>query len=236
MQTARLNEQGFTIMDIPDVPTEILDSYDDLPHDPYMGNLTRYKRFDQYRLSHDDEQGWQFELLPHRDYTTFTKFNSVAGGIRRTYEPIKVDFTPIIKLGAERLPLDTTQDWQINVHQNRTVATPEKPGQLTPEGVHHDGHEFVMITVFRRVSVDGGETRFWNLGADQPFWRGTLEEGQSVLLDDKAIAHDVTDVLPKDGEPGHRDILIVAFSPWQERWYGDEHDAAALETPDTSVM
>lgn len=233
-----LHDEGFALIDIPPVSDEILNSYDDCPLDPYMGNLTRYKRFAQYKLSHTDADGWQFELLPHRDYTAFKQFNKVAGGIRRTYEPIKVDFTPIIKLGASQLPLDTDQDWQINVHQNRTVATLEKPGQLTPEGIHHDGHSFVMIAVFRRVSVDGGLTRLWQDGADQPFWSGTLDDGQAVLLDDKAIAHDVTDVLPLDGQPGHRDILIVAFSPWKARWYGDDHDNAALndETHEPSAM
>jgi hypothetical protein len=233
-----VNENGYAIIDLPPIPDEIIASYDDCPLDPYMGNLTRYKRFDQYRLHHDETDGWGFELLPHRDYTTFTTFNPVAGGIKRTYEPIQVDFTPIIRAGIEALGLDTTDDWQINVHQNRTKATLEKPGQLTPEGVHHDGHEFVMISVFVRNNVDGGETRLWLDGADEPFWNGTLEPGQAVILDDRAIAHDVTDVLPLNGQPGHRDILIVAFSRWTEKWYGDEHDAAALSTAgaNTSAM
>jgi len=224
-----LNEQGFAIIDLPPVSSEILDSYDDCPLDEYMGNLTRYKRFSQYRLSFAEDKEWRFELLPHRDYTTYKKFNPIAGGIRRTYEPIKADFTPIIALGAAGLELDTTEDWQINVHQNRTRATPEKPGQLTPEGVHKDGHEFVMIAVFRRNSVTGGETRLWrDLDAPEPFWTGVLQPNQAVLLDDRAVAHDVTDVLPENGQPGHRDILIVAFSRWKEKWYGDDHDAAAL--------
>lgn len=225
-----LNDQGFSIIDLPPVPATVLDSYDDCPLDPYMGNLTRYKRFAQYRLSWTADDDWHFALLPHRDYTTFKHVNPVAGGIRRTYQPIAVDFTPLIRVGAADLRLDVSEDWQINVHQNRTVATPEKPGQLTPEGVHHDGHEFVMIAVLRRNSVTGGETRLWNPGAPEPFWNGTLQPGQAVLIDDRAIAHDVTDVLPANGQPGHRDILIVAFSRWKEKWYGDEHDMRALAT------
>jgi hypothetical protein len=229
-----LNEQGFAIIDLPTIPQEILDSYDNCPHDPYMGNLTRYKRFSQYRMAWGDGSGWKFERLPHRDYTAFKKFNPVGGGIRRTYEPLEVDFTPLINHGAEFIGLDTSEDWQINVHQNRTIATPEKPGQLTPEGVHHDGHEYVMIAVLRRNSVDGGETRLWNPGEDTPFWRGVLDPGQAVLIDDRKIAHDVSDVLPENGQPGHRDILITAFSRWNEKWYGDEHDMRALEDRDGS--
>jgi hypothetical protein len=219
-----LNEQGFTVIDLPAASPEILDSYEDLPVDDYMGNGT------QYRLSHSDTEGWQFELLPHRDYTAFKKFNPVGGGIRRVYQPVKVDLTPMIRLGIENFPLDPGTDWQINLHQNRTVADGQRNGPLTPEGVHHDGHEYVMIAILRRNNVGGGETRLWNPGEDSPFWEGTLVPGQAVLLDDKAIAHDVTDVTSADGGRGNRDIFIVAFSRWTEKWYGAEHDEAALTT------
>jgi len=221
-------DQGFSIIELPAVSPEILASYDTCPLDEYMGNLTRYKRFSQYRVARTAQEGWAFELLPHRDYTTFKKFNKVAGGIRRTYEPIEVDFTAIFAAGAAGLPLETSEDWQINVHQNRTRAPLDRPGVLTPEGVHHDGHEYVMIAVLRRHSVVGGETRLWKPGATEPFWTGTIWPGQAVLLDDQAIAHDVTDVLPENGKPGYRDILIVAFSRWKDKWYGEDHDEQAL--------
>ncbi|MEU9996200.1 2OG-Fe dioxygenase family protein [Streptomyces sp. NPDC048370] len=223
-----LGSERFTVIDLPDVSADILPSYDDCPVDEYMGNGTRFKRFSQYRLRPQGEDAWSFERLAHRDYTTYKKFNSVGGGIRRVYEPIKVDFTPLIEHGVRELGLDRSEDWQINVHQNRTRADGGKPGPLTPEGVHHDGHEFVMIAILNKVNVGGGQTRLWNPGADEPFWTGTLEPGQAVLLDDRALAHDVTDVLSGDGGPGHRDIVIIAFSRWAEKWYGEEHDAAAL--------
>ena len=223
-----LNDDGFAIIDLPPVSAELLDSYDRCPVDEYMGNGTRFKRFSQYRLSPDPERGWQFELLPHRDYTAFKQFNPVGGGMKRKYLPVEADFRPIILAAIEGFRLDTSEDWQINVHQNRTKATADKSGPLTPEGVHHDGHEFVMIAVLRRNNVGGAMTRLWRPGADAPFWTGTLQPGQAVLLDDRAIQHDATEVTSADGGPGHRDIVIVAFSRWKEKWYGEEHDRAVL--------
>jgi hypothetical protein len=229
-----LNAQGFALLDLPPIAGEILDSYDDCPVDEHMGNGTRYKRFAQYRLSPRPD-GWHFDLLPHRDYTAFKQFNPVGGGKRRSYQPIKVDFTPLIRLAVDGFPLDPSEDWQLNVHQNRTRATADKAGPLTPEGVHHDGHEYVLIAVLRRHNVAGALTRLWQPGADAPFWTGTLRDRQAVLLDDRAIAHDVTDVQSADGGPAHRDIVIVAFSRWAEKWYGDEHDAAVLtDSPDAA--
>lgn len=226
-----LNDQGYAILDLPELDEGILDSYEQLPHDAYMGNGTRYKRFSQYRLSWGGDD-WKFELLPHRDYTAFKEFNPVGGGYKRSYEPIEADFTGLIGHGANALGLDTTEDWQINVHQNRTIANHEKSGVLTPEGVHQDGHEYVMIAILRRNKVTDGQTRLWKLGADEPFWSGVLDPGTAVLIDDRAVAHDVTDVQPEGDETGKRDIVIVAFSRWQERWYGEEHDqAAVLDAP-----
>ncbi|MFK0050418.1 2OG-Fe dioxygenase family protein [Streptomyces sp. NPDC090741] len=232
-----LGPSGFSLIDLPEAPAELLASYDDLPVDSYMGHGTRYKKFSQYRLSPagGGGGGWDFALLPHRDYTAFKRFNAVGGGMRRSYPPVAVDFTPLIAVGADALGLDRGEDWQINLHQNRTRAEPGRPGPLTPEGVHHDGHEFVMIGVLRRERVGGGETRLWRPDAEQPFWTGTLQAGRAVLLDDKRLAHDVTDVVAAAGEPGHRDIFIVAFSRWSEKWYGAEHDAAALADADTDA-
>jgi hypothetical protein len=223
-----LESEAFSIIDIPAAPRTVLDSYDDLPVDAYMGHGTRHKRFSQYRLRAAADGDWTFERLPHRDYVAFQKFNPVAGGIKREYLPIAVDFTPFLRAGLAELNLDHSEDWQMNLHQNRSRAEAGTPAPLTPEGVHHDGHDFVMIAVLNRVNVGGGETRLWKPGADEPFWNGTLQPGQAVLLDDRAIAHDVTDVVSADGNPGHRDIFIAAFSRWSEKWYGEEHDAKAL--------
>lgn len=224
-----IKDDGFAIFEVPSVSREILDSYENCPLDEYMGNQTRYKRFSQYRLWFDAVEGWQFELLPHRDYTAFKQFNPIGGGIRRHHPPLEVDFTRHITAGMAGLPMDTSEDWQINVHQNRSRATLEKPGLLTPEGIHQDGHEFVMIAVLQRHSVTGGETRLWRAkDAPEPFWRGILRPEQGVLLDDRAVWHDVTDILPENSQPGFRDILIVSFSRWREKWYGDEHDEAVL--------
>jgi hypothetical protein len=228
-----LKDDGFLLIDPPPVSAEILDSYHRVPLDEYMAHGTRYKRFSQYKLTPKGGGDWEFELLPHRDYTAFRKFNPVAGGIHRKYQPLEVDFLPLVRWGIAGLELDESENWQINVHQNRSRATTEKPGELTPEGVHQDGHEYVMIAILRRHNVIGGETRLWRgLDADEPFWHGTLQPGQAVLLDDRAIAHDVSDILPADGTEGYRDILITSFSRWREKWYGDEHDTAVLESDD----
>jgi hypothetical protein len=226
-----LSVDGFDIIDLPPIPRDVLDSYDNVPLDIYMGNQTRYKRFSQYRLDYVGDD-WKFELLPHRPYGQSRQFNTVAGGIMREYEPTEADFVPFVRAAMAGLPLDKGgEPWQINIHQNRSRAAADKPGLITPEGVHKDGHDYVMIMVLRRHNVIGGEMRLWqDLNAPEPFWEGTVQAGQVALLDDRAVAHDVTDLLPAGPGPAYRDIAIVAFSTWQERWYGEEFDQSVLNS------
>ena len=228
--TPTLAENGFALLEGVHATEQQLASYENCPHDPFMGNGTRYKRFSQFRLA-CGEDGWTAELLPRRDYSAPKRFNPVGGGMRRPYEPIEADFAPIVTRLAGELALDPSVVWQINVHQNRSVADAARAGQLTPEGRHQDGHEFVSISVFARRGVTGGHTRIWaDRTGDTPLWEHTLGPGETVLLDDRAVLHDVTDIESAGEGRGTRDILIVAYSRWEERWYGDEHDRIALET------
>ena len=74
--------------------------------------------------------------------------------------------------------------------------------------------------------------RLWKaLDAAEPFWRGTVQPGQAALLDDRNVAHDVTDLHPSTpDQEGHRDIVIAAFSRWSKRKYGEEYDQAVLDS------
>ena len=225
----QLKEKYFTLLTDMHANDEQLSSYNDCPHDSFMGNGTRYKRFSQYKVTHKDG-GWKLTLLPARAYTAFKKFNTVGGGFSRPYEAMEADFTPFITRLINGIDLDRNVSWQINVHQNRSIADPERNGQLTPEGRHMDGHEFVSISVFTRSNIQQGRTRLWS-DADslEPIWEREMQPGETVLLYDEKIMHDVTDIEPVGNERGSRDILIVAYSRWEERWYGNEHDNVALE-------
>jgi hypothetical protein len=221
-----LNEKGFTIIEMPPADDKLLASFEDLPLDNYCGGKHRYRRFSQYRMLFREDH-WHFYLLPHRPYIALSKYNSFGGGFYRYYEPLKTDLLLQIDTGAKVIPLDTNVEWQINVHQTRVIVRPDIPGISVPEGPHQDGHEYVMIAVFRRYQIAGAEMSLLPLGGGNPFFQTTLQAGQAVLLDDQRMFHDVSDIEALERE-GHRDIVIVAFSRWQDKWYGDEFEKKAL--------
>jgi hypothetical protein len=222
-----LNDQGFAIIAIPEASPEVLSSFGDLKFDEYAGN-SRYRRFSQYKMTPVGGR-FTYERLGHRPYVTFSKYNPVAGGIRREYAPIEVDFTSYLDVAAEALGLDKSRIWQINVHQIRIVATKGEPGIVVPEGRHQDGHEYVFIGVFSRHNVRGGELELIPLHDKhgEPFFRTVVPAGHGVVFKDLEMWHDVSSI-EAIGDAGYRDILIAPFSKWEERWHGDEHEARAL--------
>lgn len=224
-----LNELGFSIINVPPVDDAFLATFGDLKFDEHSGGNHKYRRFSQYRLYFEGDR-WRLERLPHRPYLAYSKFNTFAGGIRRHYEPLQIDPSALVDAGAKEIPLDTSVEWQINVHQHRVLAGPGIEGRIVPEGAHQDGHEYVLIAVYRRHQITGAEMSLMPAGGGETFYKATLEEGQMVVIDDERMFHDVTDIEATNGA-GHRDIVIVAFSKWADRWYGEEFEGKALERP-----
>lgn len=233
-----LNDQGFDIFDLPPLDDQTRASFEDLKLDLYIPVKNRYRRFAQYRMSHSDGR-WEFERLPHRAYVTYAKYNSVAGGIKREYEPIIAEFTDHIRMAAEAIPLDTTEDWQINVHQYRIFAKKgELEGIIVPEGLHRDGHEHVFIGVYDRHNVTGAELSLRPLEDKRtPFLTTTIPAGRGVVFNDQNMWHYVTEIEPiDDHEVAYRDTVVVAFSRWKVKWYGDDFDQRSIaEGPGTGM-
>ena len=190
----------------------------------------RYRRFNQYKVGFKNDQ-WEFDELPIRPYVTYRKYNKTAGGIKRFYEPLEVRFDEYIRCGLEDLAIDRTIDWQINVHQYRVIVNEDIEGITVPEGIHCDGHDYVMISVFDRQNITGGEMKLFNdIEGQECFYKGVVKNGEAVLLDDRKMFHYVSSIEPVDKNlPSHRDIVVVAISKWDERWYGDEFEKEALE-------
>jgi len=226
-----LNPQGFDILDLPALDDQARASFGDLALDIYIPVKNRYRRFAQYRMSHHGG-GWQFERLPHRAYVTYSKYNTVAGGIKREYQPIITDFTGHIRLAAEAIPIDPGESWQINVHQYRIFVdvNQELKGVIVPEGLHRDGHEHVFIGVYTRHNVTGAEMSLRPADdKDTPFFITTLQAGQGVVFADQRMWHYVTEIEPIDDRSvAYRDTVVVAFSRWSARWYGDDFDQLAI--------
>jgi hypothetical protein len=98
------------------------------------------------------------------------------------------------------------------MHQFRIEARVGEPGEPTPEGVHRDGVDYVLVLMIDRANIESGTTTIH--GHDGSLLGSfTLARAlDAALVDDARVCHGVTAVTAIDPlQSAHRDVLVVTF-------------------------
>lgn len=194
-------------------------SWDRLRVDTYMADGGRYRlrRYGAYVTSPDRA----LTRAPHRPHYQPLDYNPLNGGVARWFDPIEdgpgasESLRSILTFGAtlfQKLSGAPTP-WHIEVHQFRIEARSGERGQPTPEGLHRDGVDYVLVLLVDRQNIASGVTSIHAL--DGPLLgQFTLTAPlDTALVDDARVAHGVTPVQPLDpGKPAHRDVLVATYS------------------------
>ena len=129
------------------------ESWNDLGTDTYMADGGRYRRRRYAAFSAGAGGGRRKPNQPHyqsRDY------NALNGGIARWFEPVKPEIathpamTAILQACLEIFTACTRPDarpdaWHVELHQFRIETREGETGQPTPEGLHRDGVDWVLV-------------------------------------------------------------------------------------------
>lgn len=228
MSDAATEGRQFYIIDVPVITKEICRSYENLKLDAYLETKQRYRRFSQFkiRLSKDGDE-LAIEKLPHRPFIQGGNYNKMYGAIRRQYEPIEVDVTPVVHYCAKRAPIVRERDYLIRTHQFRTIVTPNIVGSCVPEGPHRDGVDVGVMVCINRANIAGGRTQVSRTLTGAPIFDQAVEAGSAIVIKDKEVYHNVTEIeLASGASEGHRDMLFWGFIPWEEGRYGATHEDA----------
>jgi hypothetical protein len=195
-------------------------SWDELGLDTYMADGGRYRRrrFAAFAITAAGE----ITRKPHQPHYQSRDYNALNGGIERWFDPVTeaIGAHPAM-LAALRLchqtfhpltPPPVPAAWHVEVHQFRIEAKPDELGQPTPEGMHQDGVDWVLVLLVHRENVAQGETSIHDLQR-QPVGSFTLTEPMdAALVNDARCFHGVTPVRPMDPtRPAWRDVLVVTF-------------------------
>jgi hypothetical protein len=193
-------------------------SWNDLALDTQLPEGHRYRRRRHATLSARAGET-DFRREPHQPHFQAPEYNKLVGGIERWFEPVlpevleSMSFRAIVGLclrvfGAMR----PRTDWHIEVHQFRIEARREAAGQPTPEGVHRDGVDYVLVLLVSRVNIESGTTTVHALDG-RVLGSFTLTEPlDAAWVDDARVMHGVTPVRPLDpSREAHRDVLVVTF-------------------------
>lgn len=198
--------------------TAFAESWNHLAIDDYMADGGRYRRR-RHAVYAADASGPP-KRQAHQPHYQSRDYNSLNGGIARWFEPIESHIADGASLqGILRwcqrsfgaLAPDV-RHWQVEVHQFRIEARADQAGMPTPEGVHRDGVDYVLVLLVRRDNIASGTTTIHapdgrDLGSftlTAPF--------DATLIDDHRVFHGVTAVQPIDAAlPAYRDVLVVTF-------------------------
>jgi hypothetical protein len=193
-------------------------SWNDLALDTYMADGGRYRRRRHavFSVSHDGK----IERQPHQPHFQTVEYNPLHGGVARWFEPV----LPEIANGASLRTIlafcarlfgnlaKAALDWRVETHQFRIEARPEEPGRPTPEGMHRDGVDYVLVLLIHRQNIVSGTTTIHGLDRKLLGSFTLAAPFDAALVEDARVYHGVTPVAPLDpARPAYRDVLVVTF-------------------------
>lgn len=194
-------------------------SWNDLGVDTFMADGGRYRR---RRFAAFAASAAGIERKPHQPHYQSRDYNALNGGVARWFEPVKDEVAAHPAMRAvlatchhlfDGLTPESTRPpvWHVEVHQFR-IETGNEQGLPTPEGMHRDGVDWVMVMLVRRENIASGETRMEDV-AHRPLGSFTLTEPMdAALVDDDRVFHGVTPLRRMDpARPAYRDVLVVTF-------------------------
>lgn len=195
-------------------------SWDDLGLDRFMADGGRYRRrrHAAFRIA----EGRVVRKPPQPHYQS-RDYNALNGGVERWFDQIEAstEATPVLqavfslcaRLFGEVETRAAPDGWEVEVHQFRIEAMNGAEGRPTPEGLHRDGVDWVLVMLVDRCNVAEGETEIGGLDGTRLGRFVLANPGDAVFLDDRRIFHGVTPIRPIDpASPSYRDALVVTFS------------------------
>lgn len=193
-------------------------SWEDLPRDTWMADGGTYRR---RRYAAFQVQGRECLRLPHQPHYQRRTYNSLNGGVQRWFEPLtdKVAGSLLLKslitdtaAIISRFDRRPEQSWKVEAHQFRIEAAPGGLGLPTPEGMHQDGREWVLLLYIGGSSFVGGQTRVETSGGVLLLDHRLSRAGEGLLLDDRRVRHETSAIQGNvSAEPEYRDTLVLTF-------------------------
>jgi hypothetical protein len=201
---------------------EFAAGWDDLGLDTYMADGGRYRK--RRHATFAAAAGEPMRRGPHQPHYQSRDYNALNGGIARWFDPV----LPEIAAGPVMMTILATcralferlaatrdwhvPDWHIEVHQFRIEARSGAEGRPTPEGMHRDGVDYVLVLLIGRRNIQSGVTSIHDASGRDLGSFTLAEPFDAAWVDDHRMMHGVTPVEPIDpGQPGFRDVLVVTF-------------------------
>lgn len=195
-------------------------SWNDLGLDRFMADGGRYRR---RRFAAFSIGNGMVRRKPHQPHYQSRDYNALNGGIARWFDPVTeaaaahpaahAVLTFCDRIFTSLTPPDLRPErWHVEMHQFRIEAQPDIEGKPTPEGLHRDGVDWVLVLLVHRENIVQGETKIADLERDLISSFTLTEPMDAALVEDSRAYHGVTPVHPVDAtKAAFRDVLVITF-------------------------
>jgi hypothetical protein len=193
-------------------------SWNTLELDRYMADGGRYRR--RRHAVFTVSAGGAIRREAHQPHYQDREYNALNGGVARWFEPITESagsgpsLQTILAFCAALFGAlsPATRTWRVEAHQFRIEAQPGAAGLPTPEGVHRDGVDYVLVLLIARRNIVSGTTTIHDTDR-RCLGEFTLTAPfDAALVHDARVFHGVTAVEPLDPSiVAYRDVLVVTF-------------------------
>ena len=193
-------------------------SWNDLAPDTYLAASGRHRR--RRHATFAAEAAGEVQLQPPQPHYQSRHYNHLQGGIQRWFEPVlpaianSHSLRRILAFCHETFGAlaPATRHWHIEVHQFRIEARAGEAGEPTPEGIHRDGVDYVLVLLIDRENIESGTTTIHALDRRLLDTFTLTHPLDAALVEDARVLHGVTPVTPLDpAQAAHRDVLVVTF-------------------------
>jgi hypothetical protein len=142
------------------------------------------------------------------------ELNEYSGDIKRKFEPVTEEVRNY--LGKKLIPLITRSlpknNYEIGLHQIRTLTNNKNMGKPAPEGAHQDGFDYVCVICANYHNITGGNSLLVNpLNHKETLFNTVLTPSEAILFDDRIYAHYASPIVPLLPGNGHRDVFVITF-------------------------
>jgi len=206
------SEKTLWFMRLPSIDDLLLKTFERLPVDKYLGSQSQF-RYRRYNTGKVDNKHFSWDSDSNY-FTQSLKINHVAGEIKRFYEPLEEPAKDYVKntlipLAQSILP---AKQFSTGAHQIRVCTHDNLVGKPSPEGIHQDGFEYVIVACINLQNIAGGNSIFVDSNDRNNIIHEQIMKPYDVILfDDTIYAHYVSPIVPKIPGNGYRDVIIVTF-------------------------
>ena len=195
-----------------------------IPRDKYYEGGDRYRSLNRLRAEVVEGGVKVWPTEESTPYVQLEKYKPTLGGQPRQYAPLPraiaaaIGVRKMVAYHLRYLPLSAVGTrYLVNLHLIRFTATPGRPCDTSPPGLHKDGEKYIATHLLSRCGVQGGEVIITNNDKHE-IDRFTMREvGECYIFDDDRIWHMLTPVAVLEGNQfAYRDTL--AFDMLPEGW------------------